>query len=610
MRLSQLFVFSSLCLTPLASVYAQDAESTLPPVIVSASLYPLSPAQVASSVSVITREDIERRNAVTVTDLLRDVPGLTVASNGGPGQTARVLLRGADSRHTLVMIDGVIVNDPSDTGDAFDFAYLSPDNIERIEIIRGPQSTLYGSDAIGGVVSITTLSGSGKPKLTGSAEYGSYHTNKVSGGSSGQAGNTNYSFLASRLSTAGVSAFDQKFGGQEPDGHKNITLSGRALTTFSDIFSTNITARVIDGFTKFDDFGADAPNRANSRQYVGGITGNLSLMDHQWQQELSLDGMHLNRSNVNSFGDNDYTSQREKVQWLHHLKFIANNLISLGASYLREEAKGDGFPNHSVHTNAVFGEDQISITDAFFTTVGLRFDDHSQFGSELTYRITPTYSIASTGTKLKASYGTGFKAPSLYQLYSIFGNTALKPEKSKGYDIGFEQQVLGDFLTFGSSWFHNDIDQMIDYDFTTNHYLNVGHAITKGFESFIALYPDDAWTLKLNHTYLLAEDKNTGQNLVRRPKHQLSFSGDYRISERANIGLTALLVGRRDDFDLSFSRSELPSHSVFSAYANYEVTDHMTLYARLDNLLNKQYEEVYSYGMPGLSAYAGVKLTY
>ncbi len=247
-----------------------------------------------------------------------------------------------------------------------------------------------------------------------------------------------------------------------------------------------------------------------------------------------------------------------------------------------------------------------------FMSIGARMDDHQTFGREFTWRIAPGYRIKQTATTVKASYGTAFKAPSLYDLFDAFsGNPAISPEKSKGYDAGFEQDVFGDKVTFGATWFSTSISELIGSGpAPTYKSLNIGQATMQGIESFAKWRPTDRWTLSSNYTYTLAMDELNGTSLVRRPKHQGHVDADWRYTDELSFGAAARFVGKRSDYDLSFSKAQLPSFTTFGLYANYKVNEHATLYGRVDNLLDKRYEEVYSYGTSGRAIYAGVKTSF
>lgn len=609
--ISAFSLLSSTALPCLAWAQSDVIAQTAPAVIFSATRTATPAAQVASSVSVLTEEDIQRRHKNSVVELLRELPGVSIAANGPIGQTARVFIRGADSRHTLVVVDGVTVNDPSDPSNAYDFAYLTPDNIARIEVLRGPQSTLYGADAIGGVIAITTKTGDGAPSYHATAEVGSHRSRLGRIGSSGKAGGVSYSVTASEQRVGNISSFNERRGATEDDPYENTVFSGRVDGQVTENLRLGVTGRLHDGRVEFDDFGADAPNVTHSNQALGRAYGNLSLLGGDWVQELGVSTMDLSRDSITGFGANTFDSRRNKVDWQHTVQLPAGHTGTLGLEASEEEFFTNTIAQRSINTKSLYVQDQFGIGDAFFMAIGARWDDHSTFGHEVTYRLAPTYLIHATGTKLKATYGTGFKAPAPFQLFSSFGDPTLKPEESTGWDAGFEQRLWGDTVEFGSTYFDNDIDQFIDFDLVTFTYKNLQSVSTKGVENFLIYRPDIAWTLTLNHTYTLAENELTGTALLRRPKHDVNALVDYRFADgNGGAQLGGRFVGHRKDVDLTFANTTMPSHFTLDVSADYAISEHATLYTRLDNLLDREYEEVFGYGTPGTTVYVGVKGSY
>jgi vitamin B12 transporter len=615
---------------PLATIAADDNN---PPHITINALRSDTPInQVASSVTVIDSAQLAQKNKRTALDVLRTVPGVTVAASGGVGQNARVFLRGTNSNHVLVVMDGVVLNDPSDPATAFDFSNLTTDNIERIEVLRGPQSALYGSQAFGGVINISSKKGSGAPKYTGLAEYGRYNSSKLELGTNGELGNTSYSFNAAKSHTDGVSSFGKKYGGKEKDGNNTYTFSGNVQSRLTDIFTAKLNGRYNRTDTDFDsvgsigNFGARPdddihPNTDNRQINLRG-SGELSLLGGKWVQELGLSTLNFNRQNISEyfdaffapqFGRQYYDGRRDTVDWIHHLKLLPQHNTTIGAEFYTDYFKTVNLASQNADNMAIFANDQYSFTPNLYVNYGGRLDNHQSFGKQFTYRVAPGYNIASTGTRVKASYGTSYKAPSLAQLFDpTSGNTDLGPEKSKGYDVGFEQTLWDDKITFGSTYFRNNITDLIGFGpsplFLT---LNVGKARTQGVENNISIKPLDNWTMNLAHTYTLTENRNRDTELLRRPKHQVNLGTTYQYSTVGDIGLNMRYASSRRDFYWSNSAlTTLNGFTVFDVSTNYKVNDNATVYARVENLLDKRYEEVSGYGMPGVGLYVGVKASY
>jgi vitamin B12 transporter len=623
-------------------LFAQEKEVTLEKVVVTATRVETPTEEIASSMTIISSKEIERKQKTTVLEALRDIPGLDVVQTGGVGSHTSIFLRGANSEHTLVMIDGVEVNDPISPGRSYDFAHLTVDNIERIEIIRGPQSTLYGSDAIGGVVNIITKKGEGKPKFFLSAEGGSFTTFREATGISGGNKWVNYSFALSRFDTEGISAASKKDGNYEKDGYENTSLSARLGFTPMDNIDIDFILRYIDAKTELDNFsgfGGDDPNYVQkSKQFFFKTQVGLSLFDQVWSQKLGL-AINDHKRDIKNNKDSQhpfdsekgrYDGQLLKFDWQHHLKLHRTNALTFGLDLDREEGKsryywesiwGPGqsiFPKKTADIKGYYIQDEIKLWDRFFATFGIRIDDHSRFGTETTYRIAPAYLIKETDTKIKGTFGTGFKAPSLYQLFAPttlwgpIGNKDLKPEKSRGWDFGIEQELLKKRVVLGATYFRNDFKDLIQFDWGQG-YINIAKAKTEGVELFASAKPIDDLTLRINYTYTDTEDETTGEALIRRPKNKIGFDINYHFLNNGNVNLGVIYVGKRDDLDFSISpsrRVKLDQYTLVNLAVSYDITKNFQLFGRVENLLDKEYEEVKGFGTPGLSFFGGMKLSF
>ena len=511
------FMLSGLALLPVMA----DAEVTeLDPMVVTATRVATPMSEVGSSVTLISREQIESRQAEYVHEVLRGVPGLDVVRQGGPGQQTSVFLRGANSTHTLVLIDGIEINDPANPGRSFDFANLPVDNVERIEIVRGPGSTLYGSDAMGGVIHIITRKGSGKPVFTLAAEAGSFRTHTGKLALRGGTGRFNYSLAGSYLSSQGISAADQKFGNDEKDGYDRKAFSARLGLNATDALVFDVFYHYLDAESELDTFGGpygDDPNNTfNSRSNYFRTQANLSLFGGYWEQTLGFSLADYERSNSDD-PDSDhpfdatrthYDSRLYKGDWQHNLAISPASMLTLGVEYQEEKASSsdersfldyysgqpatssNSFPEKSANTTGYYLQNQLQLGENLVATAGLRLDDHSRFGSHETWRLTASYLVPATGTRFKATYGTAFKAPTLAQLYEnsawVVGNPDLDPEKSRGWDAGFEQSLWQERITIGATWFENRFTKLINTLWNPEtfkyEYENVDKARTKGLE--------------------------------------------------------------------------------------------------------------------------------
>lgn len=623
----------------LTSLYAEEKTITLEEVVVTATRIEEPVEEVASSVTVITKKDIESKKAGTVLEVLKSVPGLDISQSGGPGQLTDIFIRGAKTEHTLIMIDGVEMNDPMSPGRSFDLSHLTVDNIEQIEIVRGPQSTLYGSDAIGGVINIITKKGEGKPKFFISGEGGTYNTFREAAGLNGGTKLVNYSLGISHLNTEGLSAANEKYGNTEKDGYENTSISARVGVTHSDCLDIDFIVRYIDAETDLDTkggMGGDDPNYVSrSKQLFLRTQGSLLLFNGLWEQKIGLsfsnqDRDYLDDKDAQHPDDSSkglYNSKMWKVDWQHNLYLHKTNTLTTGIEY--EEERGESeyswesawgpneslFPEKSANIKGAYIQDKIVLYESLFTTLGIRVDDHSRFGSEITYRIAPAYLLKKTNTKIKTTYGTGFKAPSLYQLYAPatewgpIGNENLKPEKSKGWDAGIEQYLFQNRLTLGAAYFWNDFEDLIDFDWDKG-YINIAKAQTKGAEIFASARPLEDLTIRASYTYTDTQDKETGQRLLRRPLNKGSLNLNYIFLEKGSVNVDIIYVGKQDDMDPdTYERVKAGDYTLINLAASYDITKNIQVFSRIDNLFNQDYEEVKGYGTPKFSIFGGIKIS-
>lgn len=624
----------------------KEKENELPPlrheVVVTATRLETPLKEVASSITVISREDLDKMKKTTVLEALEGVLGLSVLQNGTTGGAASVFLRGANSEHTLIMLDGVELNDPMSPSRSFDLAHLFLGNIERIEVLRGPQSSLYGSDALGGVVNIITKKGQGKPKFSLSNAGGSYGTLMSSAEISGSTEKAHYSFGASYFRTDGLSAASTAYkGNKEKDGYRNLSLSGKFEYRLLDNLDFSLILRTFKARTDVDNFGGDYGDDPNNIQdydalFLNGQIRTLQLKN-RWEQKLSFSLVNHDRRHENSPDEAHpldsekgfYKSNLYGIGWQNTFFLHETNTLTFGIDYQKEQGESeynsdgiwgpssDIFPLRQTRTSGIYIQDQIRLASQFFATAGVRLDNHTQFGTSLTYRIAPAYFIKQTRTKVKATCGTGFKSPSLYQLYAPetwwgpVGNDDLLPEKSTAWDIGIEQQTLGDKILIGATYFSNRYHDLID--FRSQGFINIKKAESKGEEYIVQASPGEKLSVRATYTKTEAKDRDTGDYLLRRPKKKISANVNYQFKEKGNVNLSLIYIGERVDKDYSdpqFPDVTLPGYSLLNAAASYSLGKGVQIFFRLDNILNKEYEMIKGYGTPGFSAFGGLNLFY
>ena len=644
-----LIVVASIGAAPLMAAQPTSAQE-MDDLVVTATRLATPRGELASSVSVITAADIQRRQFRSVSQALRSVPGLHVVQTGGAGQQTSVFMRGANSNHTLVLIDGVEATDPSSPAGAVDFSNLWLDNIERIEIVRGPQSTLYGSDAIGGVIHITTRRGEGKLHGAGKLEGGSDSTFNQQASTAGSTDRVNYSFGLTHVDTDGDSVTPARLRNgvaAEDDNYENWTTSARLGLAVSDTLEVTLIGRYIDSETDLDPelemsgFGTteDRDARLDQTEYLLRGEAGAQLLDGLWEATLSTSYSNFDRKNRNDRQLPTETLTRTKFDG-DKLKFELKNdfypvdahILTLGLETEKENMDSGGFSDFGgffvgeetdadARNNAVYAQDQFSYGERIFGTIGMRYDDHDGFGSEVTYRIAPVYVHRDTNTRLKASAGTGFKAPTLFQTdgfapnnFGSFyrGNPDLDPEKSFGWEIGMEQNLWGERLSFGVTWFKSDIDDLMQVVFDPSFnstYENIDAAESQGAETFIRVQPLESLAVQLDYTYTDAEDDDTGERLLRRPKHKLDVDVEFRPLSRASINLAVNYVS--DYKDISRESSAIidgDDYVVLDVAADYWLNKQWRLFGRVENATDEHYEPADGFQAPDRGLFAGAEL--
>ena len=633
----------------------QKSDSTgyykLSDVVITATKTPTNTLELANSISIIDSAQISNSNSNNVFDVLKNETGISFTRQGGNGTLSNLYIRGANSSHTLVLIDGVEVNLTNDPSGVYDFSALPIDNIERIEVLRGPQSTLYGSDALAGVINIISKKGSGPPQYSLLTEAGSYNSYKALLGLNGSIQKLNYSASFSRTQSDGYSVASEKYGNTESDGYYFNNFSALVGYSISETAEINFYTRYLKSESDNDQFGGefgdDPTYLTNQGEFSIRGEAKLKLFDEVWNQKLGLTFFRNVRNNsydtsaasinypfyVNDYSWAHYDGRKYKIDWQNDFQITESNLLTAGLEFEIEESASEYYafnyvpdpfspdiesviPMNDAKTFGVYIQDQLKFEDSFFITLGARLDDHSKFGSQFTYKIAPAYMHWETGTKIKATIGTGFKAPSLYYLYDpAYGNENLNPEESFGWDFGLEQFLFSQNITLGVTYFYNKFTDMFGFDYVTFKTINIKEAITKGFEAYIEVKPSDELNIKVNYTYTDARDispesSDFNKKLLRRPGNKTGLFASYTFIPKANLTAEVIWVGIREDINFStYERTELKEYVLLNLAAHYDVFDFLRLQVRAENLLDTDYEEVFGYGTAGLSFYGGIKLS-
>lgn len=568
---------------------------------------------IGSSVSVITRKDIENSKAPLLLDVLRQVAGLEATRTQGIGGTTSLFIRGASAAQTLVFVDGVQMNSP--TSGAFNFANLTTDNIERVEILRGPQSTLYGSEAIGGVVNIITKKGAGDNKVILGTEYGMHDTYRETVHVSGGKEKFDYSVGGSYLKTHGISAASS---GSEDDGYENFTGSSRLGWHFMGDGRVDTTIRGTHSDFEFDAFGiagpVDDPDRRQTTDEVLFSTKVSKTFFGIWTPSFLVS---VNDTELKGFDSTDESGEFRiptrvwRVEHQSDFSLLDFDTVTIGYEYEALEGENEGtFDKQTFRNNAVFLQNQIELFESLNWTAGLRYDDYSTFGNNLTYRTTASYNIEEISTRFHGSWGKGFRAPSINELFfPFFGNPDLNPEESKGWDFGVEKEILKDKLTMDVTYFENDFTNLItaaiqpDGSFLAE---NVARAESQGVETSLTYKPFTKLSLTGTYTYTDTKDREKEQQLPRRPRNRATLGLNAQPLEKLNVNLTGVVVRDRIDSD----GKKMDNYWRVDQVTRYDITRSMTAYVRFENLFDYDYEEVTGFGTLRFTAYGGLEFKF
>jgi vitamin B12 transporter len=584
-------------------------------VIITATRYETPLRQITQSYTLIGEGEISDRRQDRVLEVLRDVPSVNIVRSGTVGGNTTAFLRGANSAQTLVLIDGIEVNLP--TVGSFDFGNLPTDNVDRIEIIRGPQSTLYGSEAMGGVINIITERGKGKPHFVIEGEGGSNETGRGFAQALGSQGIFDYSLAGSYLTTEGEFV---------NDAYENANFSGNFGVEPWENLRVELITRLIRARKEIQDFGQTDPdpNRLNrSRTELVGLKANHWICDW-WEQNLILSLFHdrlkdkdpLDSAEVGVPLFTEIDNEIRTIQWESHFYWGDLQTITFGLEYEASQGENDttGDPfngdfnfEKDLDNKAAFIQDQFNVNDWIFIVPGVRIDDQSVFGTEVSPKISGAIWIL-THTKLKASWGEGFRAPSVNELvFPAFGNPNLDAEESQSWEVGLEQTFWDEKAGIDLSYFQNDFDNLIAFEVISvtpfiGQANNIAEAKTEGVELSAFVSPWTFLTLRGSYTYLDAEDEITGEPLPRRPQDSGALLANIKWG-RFKLVTNAIFVGPRFDFD-----QELAGFIKIDMAASYQVNEHWMPYVRAENLLDDDYEEASGFPANGFLIFVGVRV--
>ncbi|MDB5694901.1 MAG: TonB-dependent receptor [Sphingomonas bacterium] len=602
-------------------------------VVVTATRVEQDRTDTGQAITVVTRADLDRRQTVALSDILATTPGVSVTRNGAIGGFTAVRLRGAEAEQTLVVIDGVRVNDPSSPGGGFDFATLLAGSVERVEVLRGPNSVPWGSQAIGGVVNVVTADPArlrdgdvtGRAQIEGGYAEHLYATAGVSGRTGALSGSLN----AGLLRTDGISS---AANGLERDGYRQIGATGRLGLAIAEGIGLDLRGYYADSRTQIDGFApptyafGDTPERSTAQELYGyaGLNVRVGPVANRVAftiADIDRDNFATAASATPSFLARGRT---ERFEYQADARLSDGLRLVVGAE--REDSRfDDGFTFADTGVTSVHGQAIVKPVAALTVTGGVRYDDHDSFGGQVTAGADAALALGG-GTVLRGSYGEGFKAPTLFQLFSSFGNATLQPEEAWSFDAGVQQTLLDGRAAVGVTYFHRDTRNQIAFRSCSaaeratagsicvgrpfGTYDNIARARAEGVEIELSLQPTDALTLRGQVTILNAENRsagaNRGRDLARRPGETASVDADYRFPFGLRIGGTVSLVG--DSFDNAANSVRLDGYALVSVRAELPLGDRLSLYGRVENAADAAYQTAAGYGSIGRAAYGGIRL--
>jgi len=635
-----LFCFGVLPSAALAQAAPEQVPEQL--VITASRLGAIRSDLLGSSATVLEPLDLEQRQTDIVSDVLRDVPGVAVSRSGSVGQFTQVRIRGAEANHTLVLVDGIKASDPF-FGE-FDFATLLAEDAAKVEVLRGEQSALYGSDAIGGVIQYITASGAEAQGISGRMEGGSFDTVDGSLRAAGVVGPLDYALTGAYYATGGTP--DNPFGTRKL-GSSNGTVGGKFTYALSDNFRIKAVTRYSTlradvnqqdfNFPPGPTYGFEVDSNAHLKNtsLQGLVAAEFEGLGGDWQNALSLQGLAAERNGYGgSFTPADERSsgdkgKRVRASYVTALDFGTADLaqkVTAALDYERETYQNtdptgvaDTSTRHDTNYGYV-GQYDVVWNDRLALGAATRYDENYRFANAFTYRLQASYRF-DNGFRPHAAAGTGIKAPTIYQLYgytpgpdSFVGNPNLKPEKSESWEVGFDQTLLDRMVLIDITYFNARLkDQIVVNYLPPNFSASPENAVTasprEGIETSLSARLTEGWRIDLAYTYLRARE--SGLEEVRRAPNIASANVAWRSpDDRYGANVTVRYNGEQQDLNFTSSggpRVTLPSYTLVNLGADYRIDEMSQLYGRVENLLDRKYQEVYTIRSSGLAVYMGLR---
>ena len=596
------------------SAFAQKAEDEI---IVTASGFEQPRSETGQAIDIVDRDRLDQLQSATIADALQTVPGVRIATRGGLGGQSSAFIRGGSSAQTLVLIDGVRINDLTSPNGAFDFGALMTGNIGRVEILRGPNSVIWGSQAIGGVINIQSIAPVDSLEGRMGAEYGAYDTKRLNANLAGSSGPLEGSIGGSFVNSDGISALA---GGTERDGYDNLTGNARLKVHVADNVDLDFRSYYNRATVAYDSafgVGANGLPVSRNRQFVGYVGANFDLLDGRLQNRIAYTRTDIKRigtdpvvfsfNNFNVRGAIDRAEYHAAFDLIDALTFVA------GAEYERsfastafEGAVPDVARNE---LGSGFGQVIMRPIGGLTLTAGVRHDVYDDYGGQTSFGGNAAFTPNDGRTMFRATYAEGFRAPTLTEGQPPYGNPDLKPETARNFDLGVEHQFIEGKAQIFATYFNRRSNDLIAFSAIRSQSENIDKVTSKGLEAGLNLNPTSNVDIRASYTLVDAINRSLGANFgnrqALRPQHSASVTADWQTPFGLSVGSSLLLIG--DSFDNAANSVRLNGYALVGLRASMPLTDTLEVYSRIDNLLNADYNVVAGYNSFGRNATIGVR---
>jgi len=639
---------SLLATTALVALVSSTAHaSAVETIVVSATRTEQPIERTGTSLTVLSADDLKTQQIIVLSDVLKQVPSLVINRTGGVGQTTTLSIRGAEQGQTVTLIDGIRINDPGDVSEGTIYGDVLANNIRRVEILRGPQSVLYGSDAIGGVVNVISQRGGDTPfALVTSLEGGSFGTFHANAGATGTAGVVDYGAALNYFTNTGISAADRRNGNTENDGYRHFGATFNVRLHLSDTISADARGYYTSGHDRFDDnFGgppafAVADSAANnSNALKAGYLGlNVDLLGGRFRNRVAFIATASAREFFDSGFDTihlnfDFFGNAVRFEYQGIFDFDPDTQLTFGVETQQSSFRGDSFSSFAP-TDTTVGSDrltgyyaqlQATLFDQLTLTGGVRLDDDDAFGSHTSFKFNGAWQVPDWDATVRASVGNGFKAPSLFQLFSANSNPidTLKPETATGWEVGVDKFFWGNRIRGSLTYFDRTTTNQIDFQtcFSAGdapgcpfrlaafgYFINLDKTRARGVEAVLDAELTEALNVSLNWTNMSAKNELTGLDLARRPHDLASAVVTWLPLPGTTLGGSVTYQGKR--FNDAGNFTPLSSNTTVNLFGSHDLSERWQLFGRIDNVFNDRTEQVSGFGVPGIGAFGGIRAAF